>query len=184
MREPNSTDHNMKRNWKLRIRRGKCQWRTGAYQKANDEVLIVSLQVRLDVPRVQRKYDNSVFVAKLPLQSIRKLDGGELALRVQVPRVLFLSHLGVGDPVVFDGRLEVVLHGGRDPDDSAGICGGSGRDEQGIEKPDEEEVAENVGAELEIEPLSGELVNWWDHHSSVRDQHVQLGLLSTIRRSG
>ena len=96
----------------------------GAYQSADDETLIVPLQVRLDVPRVQRKHNDSILVAQLPLQSVHKLDGGEFALHIQVPRVLFLSLLGIGDPAVFNGRLEVVLHGGRDPDDSAGIGGG------------------------------------------------------------
>ena len=52
-----------------------------------------------------------------------------------------------------------------DPDDSVGIFGGGGRDEQRVEGSDEEEAAEDVCAELEIEPLSGELVDWWEHYS-------------------
>ena len=44
-------------------------------------------------------------------------------------------------------------------------------------------MAENVCAELEIEFLSGELVDWRDHHSSIRNQHVQFGFLPTIRDS-
>jgi hypothetical protein len=114
---------------------------------------------------------------------VHKLDSSELALRIQDPRVLLLSYVGIGDPVVFDGRVEVVVDGGCDPDDSAGIFGGGGRDEQRVEESDEEEVAEDICAELEIELLSGELVDWWGHHSGVRNQHVQLGLLPTIRKS-
>ena len=117
------------------------------------------------------------------MQSVRKLDGGELALRVYEPRVLLTPYLGIGDPVVFDGRVEVVLHGGCDPDNSAGVRGSSGGDEERVEKPDEEEVTEDVCAELEVEFLSSELIDWWDHHSSVCNQHVQFGLLPMIRKS-
>ena len=157
-------------------------WEIGAYHGADDETLIVPLQVRLDIPRVQGKHNDSILVAQFPLQSIYKLDGGEFALHVQVPRVLFLSIFGIGDPIVFDGRVEVVLHGGRDPDDSAGIGGGGCRDEERVEKLDKEEVAEDVCAELEVEFLSRELVDWRDHYPSVCNQHVQLSFLPGMRK--
>ena len=86
----------------------------------------MSLQIRLYISGIQRKYDDSIFVTQLPLESVRKLDSGKLALHVQEPGVLPLPYLGIGDPVVFDGGFEVVLHGRCDPDDSAGICRGGG----------------------------------------------------------
>lgn len=112
---------------------------------------------------------------------MNKLNSHILALHVQVLRALFSSDLGVSDPVVFDGRLEVVMHGGCNPDDSTGIHGSGGRDEEGVEESNEEEVAENVRAELEIEFLGCELVDGRNHHPSVFDQHVQLGFLPRIR---
>jgi hypothetical protein len=96
----------------------------------------VSLQIRLDISRVQSEHDDCIIIAQLPPQSVHKLNSSELVLRIQDPRVLFLSYIGIGDPVVFDGRVEVVVDGGHDPDDSAGIFGGGGRDEQSIEESD------------------------------------------------
>ena len=91
------------------------------YQSADDETLIVPLQIRLYVSGIEGKYDDTIFVTQLPLQSVRELDGSKLALHVQGPSVLFSSYFGIGDPVVFEGRIEVVLHRGCDPDDPAGV---------------------------------------------------------------
>ena len=85
----------------------------------------MSLQVRLDVSRIQREEDDTIFVAQLSLQSVRQLDSGELTLAVERPRALFPSHIRIGDPVVFYGRVEEILDRRCDPDDPAGICRGA-----------------------------------------------------------
>ena len=87
-----------------------------------------------------------------PVSSIRKFDSSTLGLRVRVPRVSPPSHPGIGNPVVFDGRVEVVLHRGYDPD-------GFGRDRGRVEKLDGE-MTKNIHAELEIEFVGSELVDW------------------------
>ena len=44
-------------------------------------------------------------------------------------------------------------------------------------------MTENVCAELEIGFLGSELVDWWNHHSSVCNQRVQFGLSPTMRKT-
>ena len=51
--------------------------------------------------------------------SMARLDSGSVA---EDGRILFPSYLGVGDPDVFEGRVEVASDGGCDRDDTIGIC--------------------------------------------------------------
>ena len=85
----------------------------------------MSCQIRLDVSGVQREEYDTIFIAQLPLQGVYKLDGGKLALTIQLPSVLFLSCVGVSDPVVLDRWSEEILNRGRNPGDPAGILRGS-----------------------------------------------------------
>ena len=96
-------------------------WEIGDYQSVEDGTINVSLQVRFYVSRIHGKHDDAIFVTQLPLQSIHKLDSCELTLPVQGRRALLPSYLGVGDPVVFDGRVEPELGRGCNPDNPAGI---------------------------------------------------------------
>lgn len=96
------------------------------------------LQVGLDESRVHREEDDTIVVAQLPLQSMHQLDNGKLALSIQGERVLLPSHFGIGDPVVLNRRVEEIMHGGSNPDDSARVLGSSGRDDERVEEADEQ----------------------------------------------
>jgi hypothetical protein len=151
--------------------------RRRAHYKANQETLIVPLQLRPEETRVHREGNDTVIVTQLPLQGIRELDDGEFAQTILVHSFSFPPRVGIGDPVVIDGGVDEILGGGRDPEKSAGIYTSGGGNEERVKKPDEKEVTENVGTKLEIELLSGEPVDWWGIYASVRDQHIQFGLL-------
>ena len=95
-----------------------------AHHGVEDETLAVSLQSRLDVG----SKENVTTPSSSRSSRCNACTSGTVTKLPCGCRSRGFCFVRTRYPVVLNGRAEAVLDGGCDPDDSAGVCGGGGRE--------------------------------------------------------
>lgn len=140
------------------------------------------MQIALDIPRIDHNRDDAILQTR-PRQMQHQQYCRELALAVQLARAEGTPRRPILQRVIFDGRAEVVIHGGRGPHEARGCGWRGGCCEDRVEQLEEEEVTEDVRAELHVVALCGELVHGWNHDPRIQEQHVKL-LFTAVKCRG